>query len=97
VIKQGNDLSINTGAQNCVLAPMNLLQTYGSDMHRTSVNGTDANIGSATASNANANLNDKVVRMATLCCWDYPTSTNGVLTILQANTINYENEILEVI
>lgn len=97
VHKQGSDLSINIGAQNGVLAPMNLLQTYGSDMHRTSVNGTDANIGSAVASNTNVNLNEKVVRVATLCCWDYPTSTDGVLMISQANTINYENEILEVI
>ena len=95
--KQGKDIDISKAAQNGVSASMSNLQTYGSKISKANVNGTDANIGSAIASNTNANKNEKVVITATLCCWDYPTSTDGVLTILQVNTINYENEILEVI
>ena len=96
--KQSSNLHFSKEATNGISATMGLLQTYGADMHRPNVNGTDANIGSAVANLAVANISEKTVTTATLCCWDYPeTMSEDTITILQANTINYENEILEVI
>jgi len=95
--KKASDIAVDSVSNNILKASMVGAKSPRFNIRDTSTNEINAPMLSARAAHASTSKNEKTELLAILCCWDYPTLADGVLCISQANTINYENEILEVI